>query len=107
MEIVAVQVGNMHQALDENILEFHEETEGGDTRNDAIEFFAQPGLHVLALEPSDYVTGSVIGAAFFQAWRNFIGLVAFLVQALGVVLPQAALAYLGWVLGRRFGGKRG
>jgi hypothetical protein len=60
----------------------------------------EPGT-VIGREPG----AGVIGAAFLQAWRNFIGLVAFLVQALGVVLPVGALAYVAWVLWRRFGSK--
>ena len=61
----------------------------------------EPGT-VIGREPG----AGVIGAAFLQAWRNFIGLVAFLVQALGVVLPLGALAYVAWVLWRRSGGRR-
>jgi hypothetical protein len=45
----------------------------------------------------------VIGDAFRQAWRNFIWLVAFLVQALGVVLPLGALAALAWLGWKRLG----
>jgi hypothetical protein len=45
----------------------------------------------------------VIGDAFRQTWRNFIWLVAFLVQALGVVLPLGALAALAWLGWKRFG----
>ncbi len=45
----------------------------------------------------------MIGDAFRQAWRNFIWLVAFLVQALGVVLPLGALAALAWLGWKRFG----
>ena len=45
----------------------------------------------------------VIGDAFRQAWRNFVWLVAFLVQALGVVLPLGALAALAWLGWKRFG----
>jgi hypothetical protein len=46
----------------------------------------------------------VIGDAFLQAWRNFIWLIAFLVQALGVVLPLGALAAGGWWVWQRVRG---
>lgn len=44
-----------------------------------------------------------IGEAFLQAWRNLIWLVAFLIQALGVVLPLGLLGWGGWALWRRYG----
>ena len=58
----------------------------------------EPGMRV-GSQPG----AGVIGDAFRQAWRNFIWLVAFLVQALGVVLPLGALAALGWLGWKRFG----
>jgi hypothetical protein len=45
---------------------------------------------------------SVMGEAFRQSWRNFVALVALLVQSLGVVLPLGALAAAGWVATRRW-----
>jgi hypothetical protein len=59
-----------------------------------------------------YEPGSVVGSepvlgviadAFAQAWRNFVALVAFLIQALGVVVPLGVLAWLGWQGWKRFG----
>lgn len=44
---------------------------------------------------------SIMGEAFTQAWRNFVALLAFAVQSLGVVLPLAALAAAGWTLTKR------
>lgn len=40
---------------------------------------------------------SVLGEAFVQAWRNFVGLVAAAIRSLGVLVP---LALLGWGLVR-------
>ena len=37
---------------------------------------------------------SVLGEAFVQAWRNFVGLVAWAISSLGVALPVAAVAFL-------------
>jgi hypothetical protein len=45
---------------------------------------------------------SVMGEAGKQAWRNFVALLALLVQSLGVVLPLGALAAAGWVVTRRW-----
>jgi hypothetical protein len=44
---------------------------------------------------------SVMGEAFTQAWRNFVVLLAFAVQSLGVVLPIAVVAIAGWMLTKR------
>jgi Domain of unknown function (DUF4349) len=42
-----------------------------------------------------------ISEAFRQAWRNFVLLLAFGVQSLGVVLPLGAIAIAVWILTRR------
>jgi len=44
---------------------------------------------------------SVMGEAFTQAWRNFVVLLAFVVQSLGVVLPMAVVAIAGWMVTKR------
>lgn len=43
-----------------------------------------------------------IAAAFRRAWRNFIGLVAGSIAAMGVAIPLAALGLLAWVGYRRW-----
>jgi hypothetical protein len=45
---------------------------------------------------------SVMGEAFKQSWRNFVGFLAVLVQSLGVVIPLGALAGLAWFAARRW-----
>ena len=44
---------------------------------------------------------SVLGEAFKQAWRNFVGLIAWLVRSLGVLVPIAAAGLAAWGLVRR------
>lgn len=44
---------------------------------------------------------SVLGEAFKQAWRNFVGLIAWLVRSLGVLVPVAAAVLAAWGLVRR------
>ena len=46
---------------------------------------------------------SVIGEAFREAWRNFVRFVAGFIEALGVLIPLAALGLVGWLAWRRFG----
>lgn len=60
---------------------------------------ATSSLSVTVHEPGPIVgeAGSlgVIGEAFLQAWRNFVGFVAGFISSLGVVLPLGALAIAG------------
>jgi len=44
---------------------------------------------------------SVIGEAFKQAWRNFVGLVAAMIRSLGIVIPVAVLVVGLWVSAKR------
>jgi uncharacterized protein DUF4349 len=44
----------------------------------------------------------VMGEAVRDAWRNFITVVAFLIQSLGVVVPLGVCALAGWLVLRRF-----
>jgi len=44
----------------------------------------------------------VVGEAVRDAWRNFIAVVALLIQSLGVVIPLAVCALAGWLVLRRF-----
>jgi hypothetical protein len=43
-----------------------------------------------------------IAAAMRRAWRNFVALVAALVESLGVVIPLAVLGVAGWMGYRRW-----
>jgi hypothetical protein len=42
--------------------------------------------------------------ALSQAWRNFLFLIAFLIQASGVIVPLAAVAAVAWGIKSRLGG---
>jgi hypothetical protein len=48
----------------------------------------------------------VIGDAFKQAWRNFVGFVAGIISFMGILVPVAGLALLGWLAWRRWGPDR-
>jgi hypothetical protein len=55
-------------------------------------------------EPGTVIGGrpgaGAIGQAFLQAWRNVVWVVAFLIQALGAIIPLTLLAWLGWLVWR-------
>lgn len=46
-----------------------------------------------------------IMAAIRQAWRNFVGFISGGIALLGVLIPLGVLAFVGWVLYKRFRGK--
>jgi uncharacterized protein DUF4349 len=46
----------------------------------------------------------VVGEAMRNAWRNFIAVVAFLIQSLGVIIPLAVCAIAVWLVVRRWKG---
>ena len=41
-------------------------------------------------------------AAIRQAWRNFVGFIAWLIASLGVLVPAGVIAFAGWHLFRRY-----
>jgi len=66
-------------------------------------------LTVYAHEPVPVVGrvgSSVVGEAFKQAWRNFVGLLALVIQSLGIVIPLGGLAAGGWFVYRWWGKRR-
>ncbi len=66
-------------------------------------------LTVYAHEPVPVVGrvgSSVVGEAFKQAWRNFVGLLALVIQSLGIVIPLGGLAAGGWFAYRWWGKRR-
>ncbi|MNH01569.1 hypothetical protein D3C79_607900 [compost metagenome] len=54
----------MHQAVDKQIVETHEETEAGHAGNNAAEHFTDVILHKVAFQPVGNVARRFIGATF-------------------------------------------
>jgi hypothetical protein len=48
----------------------------------------------------------VLGDAFKQAWRNFVGFIAGIISLTGILIPLAALAVLAWLIWRRWRPRR-
>lgn len=62
-------------------------------------------LSVYVHEPVPIVASagrSVMGEAFRQAWRNFVALLSFAVQSLGVMIPLTAAALVVWFIAKRW-----
>jgi hypothetical protein len=47
-----------------------------------------------------------IASALKQAWRNFVGFIAWLIASLGVVVPVGGLLAIGWYIFKRARTKR-
>lgn len=45
----------------------------------------------------------VLGDAFKQAWRNFVGFMAGIISFTGILIPLAAIGFLVWLAWRRWG----
>jgi hypothetical protein len=48
----------------------------------------------------------VLGDAFKQAWRNFVGFIAGIISLTGILIPLAVLGVLAWLAWRRWGPRR-
>lgn len=49
----------------------------------------------------EYPGANVMGNAFRQAWRNFVGFLAGFIASLGILIPVGLLALVGWYVLRR------
>jgi hypothetical protein len=48
----------------------------------------------------------VLGDAFKQAWRNFVGFIAGIISLTGILVPLAAIGFLAWLAWRKWGPRR-
>ncbi|MBA2571649.1 MAG: DUF4349 domain-containing protein, partial [Gemmatimonadetes bacterium] len=49
----------------------------------------------------EYPGANVMGNAFRQAWRNFVGFLAGFIASLGILIPIGLLALAAWYIFRR------
>jgi uncharacterized protein DUF4349 len=107
IDLLATRVGRLKDVLDveRELARVREEIERYEGRLRYLRAHAELStLTVTVHEPIPVVGragSSVIGEAFKQAWRNFVGLVAACIRLLGVAVPLAVLASGAW-----FGFKR-
>ena len=107
LDLLATRTGKLKDVLDveQSLARVREEIERYEGRIRYLQAHtAMSTLSVTVHEPLPVVGTagkSVMGEAFTQAWRNFVVLMAFGVQSLGVILPLGVLAIAGWMLTRR------
>ena len=63
VEVVAAELGDVHEPVDGEAVERHEQAEARDAADGAVELLADPVLHVVALEPVVDVARRFVGAA--------------------------------------------
>ncbi|HWC72921.1 MAG TPA: DUF4349 domain-containing protein [Gemmatimonadales bacterium] len=107
IQLLATRTGKLKDvlAVEESLARVREEIERHEGRIRYLQAHtAMSTLSVTVHEPFPVVGTagkSVMGEAFTQAWRNFVVLLAFVIQSLGVVLPLAVVAIAGWLLTKR------
>jgi len=107
IDLLATKTGKLKDVLDveQSLARVREEIERYEGRIRYLRAHtAMSTLSIDVHEPVPIVASAgrgPIGEAFRQAWRNFVGLLAFAVQSLGVVIPLGALALVGWFIAKR------
>lgn len=108
IELLATRTGKLKDVLDveHELARVREEIERYEGRLRYLRAHtAMSTLSIYVHEPLPVVGhagSSVIGEAFKQAWRNFVGLMAAMIRSLGIVVPVAVLVAVLWVSGKRF-----
>lgn len=108
IDLLAARTGKLKDVLDveQSLARVREEIERYEGRLRYLRAHtAMSTLTVYVHEPVPIVGSvgtSVMGAAFTQAWRNFVTFLAVFIQALGVLIPIGALAAAAWFATRRW-----
>jgi hypothetical protein len=114
LDLLATRTGRLSDvlAIERELARVREEIERMEGRLRYLKaHVATSTLSVTVHEPGPIVgdqgSAGVIGEAFRQAWRNFVGFAAGLIASLGVLLPVGALAVAGvWGVRRLWRARR-
>jgi len=107
--LLAARTGKLSDVLsvERELARVREEIERYEGRLRYLRVHAATSTLVVAVHQPYPVVGtagtSVVGSAFTQAWRNFVTLMAWLIQSLGVIVPLGLLAALGWYAKKSYG----
>jgi hypothetical protein len=102
IDLLATRTGKLKDVLDveQELARVREEIERYEGRLRYLKSHAALStLTIYVHEPVPVVGhagSSVIGEAFKQAWRNFVGLLALCIRSLGVIIPLGILALSAW-----------
>jgi hypothetical protein len=109
IELLRTRTGKLQDVLsvERELARVREEIERMEGRLRFLKTSAQLStLSVNLYEPAPVVAShlgrSVIGEAFKTAWRNFVGVMAGLIAALGFVVPIVILGWGTWIVGRKY-----
>lgn len=108
IELVAQRTGKLSDvlAVEQELARVREEIERYEGRLRYLQSRAAVSTLTLSIHLPipvvDEGSPGVMGEAVRDAWRNFIAVIAFLVQALGAAIPLAVVALGGWVAIRRW-----
>lgn len=110
IELVARRTGKLSDVLEveQELSRVREEIERYEGRLRYLQ--SRAGVSTLSLtlhQPIPVVdegSPGVVGEAVRDAWRNFIAVVALVIQSLGVIIPLAVCAFAGWLVVRRWKG---
>lgn len=108
IELVAQRTGQLSDvlAVEQELARVREEIERYEGRLRYLQSRAAVSTLSLTIHPPvpvvDEDSPGVVSEAVREAWRNFIAVVAFLIQSLGVIIPLGVCALAGWLVVRRF-----
>jgi hypothetical protein len=109
VELLRTRTGKLQDVLsvERELARVREEIERMEGRLRFLKTSAQLStLSVNLYEPAPLVAShpgrSVIGEAFKTAWRNFVGVVAGVIAALGFLVPVAILGWGGFIVARKY-----
>ena len=105
--ILRTRTGKLHDVIEveQELARVREEIERHEGRLRYLRAHAATSTLAITVHEPIPVVGiagsSPLGEAARQAWRNFVGLLALLIQSLGVVVPLGLIALAAWPLIRR------
>ena len=108
IELVAQRTGKLSDvlAVEQELARVREEIERYEGRLRYLQSRAAVSTLTLSIHLPipvvDEGSPGVMGEAVRDAWRNFIAVIALLVQWLGVIIPLGVCVLTGWVVVRRF-----
>lgn len=112
VELLATRTGKLEDvlAVERELARVREEIERHEGRLRYLRTRAAVSTLVVTLrEPSSLLAqdpgSNPLTDAFAQAWRNFVGFIAWFIAALGTLIPLAALLALALAAHRRLGGR--